>query len=141
MIVLQFSTQNTLLAAGIRWATWCDYSHVDFVLPNGDLYGAIPKGVRRHWPENYTRTKRFYVNAPIDVLNIALTQEGKDYDWRGIFGFGIRARLHDKDSWFCSELVAWAFEQAGYPLLRTEKYWRITPRDLLLSPLLKEFKQ
>lgn len=43
----------------------------------------------------------------------------------------LRRRWQDNDAWFCSELVAWAFEAGGRSLFR-EHAWRITPRDLYL---------
>ena len=63
------------------------------------------------------------------VLAAARTQIGKPYDWPGVLGIGFRRRWQDSDSWFCSELVAWAFHTAGCPLFRLDA-WRVTPRDL-----------
>ena len=34
------------------------------------------------------------------------------------------------DSWFCSELIAWAFDQGGTPLFNTDDIHRITPQNL-----------
>lgn len=129
--------------------TWSWASHVDFVLPDGKLFGALSVegggGVRFHElqsPSHYSRLERFEVDAPDSVLDFALSQTGKPYDWAGIFGILTRNRKwEDDDKWFCSELTAWAFQKAGVPLL-IETSNRITPRDLLISPLLKpvEFK-
>lgn len=136
MIRLQFSTNKGIFARLTRWATWGEYSHVDFILPDGKLLGALPEGVEVHSPRKYTKVIVYEVDAPKEVLEMALTQVGKKYDWKGILGFGIKKRVESKNKWFCSELVAWAFEQAGSPLLLTDKHWRISPRDLLLSPRL-----
>lgn len=141
MITLQFSTTKHISSKAIRFFTWSWASHVDFVLPNGKLFGALATqdggGVRLHDAENYTRIERFQVDAPESIIDIAMTQEGKPYDWAGIFGLVLRERnWEDDDKWFCSELVAWSFKQGGFPLLN-ETTSRITPRDLLISPLLK----
>ena len=141
MITLQFSTTNHLSSKAIRFFTWSWASHVDFVLPSGKLLGALAEqdggGVKIHDAQGYTRTERFTVDAPESIINIAKTQIDKPYDWSGIFGLVLRNRNWESDDkWFCSELVAWAFKQAGYPLLH-ETSFRITPRDLLISPLLK----
>ena len=53
------------------------------------------------------------------------------HDWGGVIGIGFRRRWHDHDAWFCSELIAAAFADAGEPLVRVDA-WRITPRDLYL---------
>lgn len=141
MITLQFSTTRHISSKAIQFFTWSWASHVDFVLPNGKLFGALATqdggGVRLHDAENYTRIERFQVDAPESIIDIAMTQAGKPYDWAGIFGLVLRERnWEDDDKWFCSELVAWSFKQGGFPLLN-ETTSRITPRDLLISPLLK----
>lgn len=141
MITLQFSTTKHISSKAIQFFTWSWASHVDFVLPNGKLFGALATqdggGVRLHDAENYTRIERFQVDAPESIIDIAMTQEWKPYDWAGIFGLVLRERnWEDDDKWFCSELVAWSFKQGGFPLLN-ETTSRITPRDLLISPLLK----
>jgi cell wall-associated NlpC family hydrolase len=65
------------------------------------------------------------------VLDAALSQVGKPYDWLGVAGIALRGRdWQEDDCWFCSELVAWAFSEAGYPLFRTELQARITPQHL-----------
>jgi len=92
-------------------------------------------------PANYaTFTYKVLATADIPeqpVLDYALSQIGKPYDWRAIVNFGFHRDWRSPDSWFCSELVAWACEAAGYPLLNpAEPHDRVTPRDLMLSPLL-----
>ena len=149
MITLQFSSAKVNSSRLIRFLTWSWASHVDFVLPDGKLLGALAVegggGVQiheLHKPEYYTRVERFEIDAPESVIDFAMTQIGKPYDWAGIFGVIARNRnWEEDDKWFCSELAAWAFQKAGLPLLNEVSY-RITPRDLLISPLLKpvEFK-
>lgn len=142
MITLQFSTTNQIGSKAIAFVTWSWASHVDFVMPDGSLYGALALenggGVQFHPVEkNYSRVERYTVDAPDDVLKYALEQKGKPYDWTGILGILARnRRWEEDDSWFCSELVAYSFAKAGVPLLNETSY-RITPRDLLISPLLK----
>lgn len=142
MVTLRFSTTSGVFSRLIRWVTWSDYSHVDFVLEDGTLLGSDSNGgvkIREHDPSK--KSKDFVVDAPYSVVERAMTQLGKKYDWKGIVGMGLRKRIESKNKWFCSELIAWAFEQEGYPIVSTEKHWRIAPRDLLLSPLLVEVKE
>lgn len=138
MIRLQFSTTKRAGSAVIRWFTWSDFSHVEFVLDDGWLLGAEPDGGVQVRPPECARVGavRFRVRAPRRVLDRALSQVGRPYDWLGVLGFGVRRDWAADDSWFCSEFVAWAFQAAGSPLLRAEHVHRLTPRDLLLSPRL-----
>lgn len=141
MVRLRFSGGLGLPGRVVKLATWSWCSHVDIVLPDGRLLGAVPRyGVSiRDLLDSKpdTRYEDYLVNAPADrVIQCAMQHLGKPYDWRGIVGFGTRRDWHHPDRWFCSELVAEAFSEAGVPLLRGDKTWRLSPRDLLLSPLL-----
>ncbi len=65
------------------------------------------------------------------VLDAALSQLGKPYDWLGVAGVALRGReWQEDDCWFCSELVAWAFSEAGFPLFRPHLQARIVPQHL-----------
>jgi len=138
MITLQFSTERDALSRMVRLATWSEFSHVDFVLPDGRLLGALPSGgVAVRKPSSHISAAQLQVDASDAVLAAAMSQRGKPYDWGAIAGFATHRDWQRDDRWFCSELVAWAFHEAGTPLLRTDHLSRITPRDLLLSPLLQ----
>jgi len=140
MITLQFSTTNHPLSRLICWSTWSPYSHVDLVMPDGRLLGAVwGAGVSVRRPRrDYTRVTRLVADIPFEQYYKALiTQIGKPYDWRGVLGVAFHRDWQKSDSWFCSELQAWAAEQCGVRMLRRTDVSRVTPRDLLLSPLLK----
>lgn len=141
MILLQFSSAPNVGSRLIAFATWSWASHVEFVLPDGQLLGARTHGgvqVRDPSKDRFSRVERYGVDAPETLLNFALSQVGKPYDYQGVFNFFARNRnWEETDSWFCSELVAYTFKQFGVPLIRADAY-RITPRDLLMSPLIYE---
>ncbi len=137
-VVLEFSRGASLASAVVGLATWSWCSHVDFVLEDGQLLGARPDGgvsLRQSRPQ--LRCERYAVDASCKVLRLAETQLNRPYDWPGVLGVGLHRDWAETDSWFCSELVAWAFYTAGEPLLRSYELNRITPRDLLLSPHLQ----
>jgi uncharacterized protein YycO len=140
MITLRFSTLDDLTGRVVQWATWSWASHVDVVLTDGSLIGAIPKrGVVMRVPDQAGRVEFYHVQVPAGpVIERMLSQIGRPYDWPGIMGWALRRDWQDPHAWFCSELVAWAFENAGFPLLRSEGLSRITPRDLLMSPMLRK---
>lgn len=138
MVRLQLATERSLVSAFIRWYTWSDWSHVDFVLPDGNLLGARLKGgvqVRKPGYAPFSRTLVLECpDAPERVYDFALSQVGKPYDWWAIVGMGLRHDWRDPARWFCSELVAWCFEMARYPLLRAKSVDRITPQGIWRSP-------
>ena len=137
-VLLQFCTSwRDPISWAIRFSTrsWC--SHVEFVLDDGSTLGAHAAGGVLHRP--YAHNPRGHVErytAPmIDAAyEVALTQVGKRYDFSAITGIALDRNWRDPSRWFCSELVAAAFESVDAPLLNpAAQVWRITPRDLLLS--------
>lgn len=136
-----FCTSKLPGAALIRAVTWSDYSHVAIidgdeaieavwpcvrVSPLADVIASHPEHVIADFP----------CLSPIDAIKAARSQVGKPYDLAGILGIGLHRDWQETDSWFCSELVAWAFVQGGTPLFRPEAMHRITPQHLwILSPI------
>lgn len=144
-VQVQFATEADPISWAIRFFTWSDISHVDLVLPDGSLLGARASGgVERRQPgyATFSKTSRYSVTVPASVavklFNLAEAQEGKKYDFSAIMGFIFRRDWREDDSWFCSELVAWCFEQAGHPIIQTYELNRVSPRDLTTSVLLKK---
>lgn len=124
----------------IRWETFSPYSHAAFEFDDGFQIGAESGGVGVYPPSPGTVITRFDVDG-LDIekaVDAACSQVGKPYDWTAIAGLVMRRDWRETDSWFCSELVAWACEQAGTPLLRANRLNRITPGQIALSPLLRE---
>lgn len=139
-VTLKFSSTGFISAKLIEWYTWSEYSHVDLVLPDGNLLGSrFIGGVKIRKPRKFKRELSVVIHN-IDeqnIIELLQSQIGKPYDHFGIIGIPLRSRRwQDEDSWFCSELIAWAFDKNGTPLVNSNSY-RVTPRDLLESPLCK----
>lgn len=148
MIVIQFSKSNTITSKLIRLFTWSWASHVDFVMDHGDLLGAtfkegvcIRDGLKE--ARKFSKTERYTVELSLEdeqaVLRAVASQMDKKYDVMGVLGIFFRRKMQRRNRWFCSELVAWAFQESGNPLLK-QKAGRITPRDLLMSTKLIHVK-
>lgn len=134
-----FTRSHALGSVLLRTALWSPWSHCAIVDGEEVIEAAAFGGVRVRPLADMLAdaTKMAILTLPGDpqaVIAAARSQIGKPYDWAGVLGFGFRRRWQDDDAWFCSELVAWAFAEAGAPLFR-EHAWRITPRDIYI-PLL-----
>lgn len=125
----------------IRTVTWSAWSHVELVLPGGQLIGAAaPHGVGltplhvRH----RIASKVAVVSFPGDLCcakTWAMEQLGKPYDWLGVLGLGLHRDWESDDSWWCSEFAAQALKQGGYAPFREAAINRITPEHLwMLNP-------
>jgi uncharacterized protein YycO len=142
IVTLQLSTQADIGSKFIRYMTDSDFSHVDLVLPDGSLLGARTDGgvkIRKAGYAKFSKIAIYQADVPDEVgakiYEFARAQVGKKYDKTGIVNFFIQNRnWRETDSWFCSELAAAAFAQAGWHLFNPEvSIGRITPRDITLS--------
>ena len=142
---LRFSRSNSIGSRLIRWFTRSEYSHVEAEHWLGYRIGATPFGVTKsyHNPVSQLEGDGAYLYKYVTLSHeqslrfwtFLGQQVGKPYDWSGLFGFVSNRDWEDPDKWFCSELVAAGLVQVGVSLL-SEKPARVTPRDLLVSPLL-----
>lgn len=141
VVILEFSRNSGIISRAIRWFTGHEWSHVEFVTEDGKYLGSrFFGGVQvRDKPAGDER-RRVISDAPYTVVKYAKTQIGKKYDLFAIFGILTRRNWQKMNRWTCSELVAWSFLKANRPLLRSVKAWSISPRDLDMSPLLKDMK-
>lgn len=143
MIKVRFVDGSGFVSNFIKFWTWSDWSHVDVWTPNGWLGARSDGGVQvRDW--DYTKFEKEEIRAitldiktEANIMNWLHNQIGKPYDYLAVAGMPFRKDWRSDERWFCSELVAAAFAQAGAELLDADQFNRVTPRDLYLSPLLK----
>lgn len=132
-----FSRRALPGSVGIRVVTWSQWSHVE-ILDGDELIGAnMFRGVsitplrERLEVSSLVAVVDFPCADPAAVIAAARSQLGKGYDFLGLLGILTRQRnWQNTEDWFCSELVAWAFAEAGCPLFRVELGSRIVPQHL-----------
>lgn len=128
-------TSSLVGAAAIRAVTWGKYSHAA-IIDGDEVIEAVYPCVRKAKLSDVIQNHTNYLVVDIACTNegaaiaAARSQIGKPYDWTALFGLLLHRDWQEDDSWFCSELVAWAFQQAGSPLFRPEAMHRITPQHL-----------
>jgi hypothetical protein len=159
-LILRFSTSENSLAnwasAAIRRLNHSPFSHVDFVLPDGNLLGASdqgplspfiignPQGVAIR-PPGYQRfgiRRDLILDTPLAdaVITRAVTQLGKPFDSSSLWDFLADTPPGERDwrnvsHWFCAEHAVWSCEQGGIFAPITLLAWpknRVSPTDLLM---------
>lgn len=135
-----FCTSNLIGAKLIRAATWSDWSHVALIHGDEVIEATWPRVRSSSLTDVIARhSKHTIVDVPSDmseeIISAARSQIGKPYDLSALFGLVVRRDWQNPDKWFCSELVAWAFQQGGHPLFRPDSLYRITPQHLWMLPL------
>jgi uncharacterized protein YycO len=136
VVQLVFTRRRGVVPRLIRFFTWSDWSHVGIVFDGKIIESVAGIGVREvALAQAIPKGTDFQIlsyrcDDPAAVIAAARTQIGKPYDNSAIFGFIGRRDWQKPDSWFCSELVAWAFAHAGFALFRPDSVHRVTPGDL-----------
>lgn len=138
---LLLTAKNNIGSWFIRVFTWSRWSHIAIVVDGYVIEASALHGVCFTPLEQALNgtTDHAFIEVPCSnpdaVIQAALSQADKPYDWGAIFGFGFRRDWQDDKKWFCSELPAWAFEQAGCPVFRSEAMHRVLPEHWwMLAP-------
>lgn len=124
----------------IRTVTWSQWSHVALVDGNEVIEATWPAVRVAPLAEVLAKHSDHIIvdlacHVPGDVIKAARSQVGKPYDLTALVGLVMHRDWQESDSWFCSELVAWAFAQGGSPLFRQDALHRVTPQHLwMLAP-------
>jgi hypothetical protein len=155
MIRLQFSRSTENVSKLIAWACRSPFSHVDYVMEDGNLLGSSdsphapcltgnPSGVAVRPPDYqpFAIRRVAHIFVPIRVETrfdeLMRSQLGEPFDNRAMHAVFQPDNSHNRDwkdasAWFCSELKAWGLEESGVfdvpPLVSKD---RVTPPDLLL---------
>jgi len=142
----------------IRRLNHSPFSHVDMMMPDGNMLGASdnpkapviegnPRGVairpQGYQKFAYRRRMILETDRADDIRAIARTQLGKGFDNSGLKDF-----LSDKfpgqrdwrldEHWFCAELVMWALDVGGFwqPERMVWPRNRVSPTDVLVALLM-----
>lgn len=155
MIKLQFSRSTENVSRLIAWACRSPFSHVDYVMKDGNLLGASdsphapyiegnPSGVAirpmDYQPFAIRRIAHIYVPTRVEARfdELMRAQLGEPFDNHAMHAVFQPDNNTDRDwrdasRWFCSEMKAFGFEESGAfdvpPLISKD---RVTPPDLLL---------
>lgn len=142
---LLFSTTKLPLSIAIRSATWSRWSHVALVDGDSVIEAVAWHGVRRApLADAIARSSDFAIaeltaHDPRAVVAAADTQIGKPYDYTALVGLALHRDWQADEAWFCSELVAWAFDVTGQALLRPEFKRRVYPQHLWMLPAATQY--
>ena len=147
-VQLIFSTRKGIFSKLVRFITWSHYSHVDMIVGGDHIIGAsvlhgveevslaYRKSVSHRWVIGEVPT--IAAEDDDNIYRALKSQVGKPYDWFGILGFLFHRDWQNEDRWFCSELIAWAFDKVGTRILADSvRKSRVSPEHLLMSPMIK----
>lgn len=131
-----FRSTRTPFSVAIRGLTWSRWSHAGILVGDQVIHADAFRGVvidpLSKFLEHASQHEivDFAVQDPDAAIKSALNELGKPYDYTAIFGFLVHRDWQENDSWFCSELVAYALNKSGTLFFRPERRGRITPEHL-----------
>jgi uncharacterized protein YycO len=146
-------------SALIRWQTWSKYSHVAVYLDDGSIiesepgigvrHLSLPKGCEAEFCAErggcLVLTPVIDAGQEAQIIRFLKLQVGKPYDWRGVFRFVLPFIKHNpldsmihQNRWFCSDVLAAAFDFAGCPLLYRIPFYKVSPEKITYSLRLQE---
>ncbi len=146
MITLRFVSHTGIFNWACRIAQYgFEYTHVEAVMPDGTLLGAMSDGVKARPPfydaGKFNHEMFLEVSATTEQEEIFFeylrSQIGKPYDYGAVLSFFWPSRdWQVSDHWDCAELIDSSLAMSGwFPQEMAVKYSRMTVRDtsLLIS--------
>lgn len=139
----------------IRLLTHSQYSHVEFLLENGETVGSRElEGVKYRKIDRFNKPEIFYFcnaetgevkslsdNEQIRLQMFIVDNLGKKYDYKGILGYLLsKDGYHGKDDWFCSEFVFFGCKKIGRKLSNRSKCYYVSPADIANSLRIRKKK-
>lgn len=133
-VKLLMSTTHWPVSWLIRSISWSSWSHMAIIDGDTVIQAKMLDGVvRTPLADAIAAAARYAIievpaNDPDAVIAAAASQLGKPYDYLGVIGLGLHRDWQEESAWWCSELPAWAFAQAGEPIFRADSIRRIAPQ-------------
>ncbi len=135
------TTKNNWLSNLIRWETNGTVSHVESVLPSGDIIGAYLDGVKQTPGDadlGYTGQIFVDVLAPQESIDkwVAYLKSrcGRKYDFLAALGFMLHMNIRTPGAFICSMDATLALRASGtFKRPLSEPAHRVSPRDLLFA--------
>lgn len=135
-------SDKTLVGKAIQWQTRSPFNHAAIEV-NGALFEASAPLVKCAF--GLIRSGRMIREAEMGgelkmtMFNWLIEQLNKPYDYTMVARFVTRKQetRETKGKWFCSELVAAAFQHIGIPLFTHTEPWEVSPGMLARTPRLE----
>lgn len=137
-ITILFSRSPKVGSYLIRQFTHSDWSHCAILTDkNHVIESTLAKGVAPTTLDEFLSHHTHVISITFstdfceEVYMTAAGEVGKPYDWTAIFGILANRNWDEPDSWFCSELVAFALRAAKLFLDELSAFVsKITPQDI-----------
>jgi hypothetical protein len=144
-VTLSFSTERATESFAIRTATWSRYSHAAIYLGHSQYAEAVGIGVRVRAVSTIVKERVKVIRLKADAAGDAQVLAARAADevnhylhspyWTkgAILSIFQSAKVNERRSLFCSQLVAKVYADAGLDVIDDRETFKITPGDLAKS--------
>jgi hypothetical protein len=135
------TTEHNWLSNLIRWETQGTVSHVESILPGGDIIGAYLDGIKQIPGDSdlgYTSQIFVDVEASQEAIDkwvrYLKSRVGRKYDFLAALGFMLHMNIRTPGAFICSMDATLGLRISGtFPRPLSEPAHRVSPRDLLFA--------
>lgn len=143
MIKLRVIAESNIESELIRYWTWNQFSHVEFIRSDGYLGSRLNGGVQIR-PFDYITpslekilTISLQPNEEAKIWSWALAQIGDSYGWRDVVDQAVHEDVLAPKGMDCSHFVSKALFQGGFRVSR-KPFYQNTPADIYNCTALEE---
>lgn len=134
MIKIRCIAESGIISEAVEFRSLSDFSHVEFILPEGYLGSRLNGGVQIRPFDYCTPVREAILSIVLDpedearVLSWAKAQIGDSYGWRDVVDVAVNEEVLAPKGMDCSHFVAKALDQGGFRVTR-KPFPEITPAD------------
>lgn len=137
---LFLSNDGSLIDDIIDWDESAIWAHCGWLrLSDGWTFSAQLSGIKWRPPNPKDKLLKLSADGTEAALSKALSMDGRGYDILGILGIALGQDWATKGTDFCSQLVIWAYDQVGCPLVNMKfiPLEHMKPSYILLGQVLE----
>ncbi len=135
MITIRCISENNIESDLIRYWTWDQFSHTEFVLPEGYLGSRLSGGIQIRPFDYVTVSHQAVLTLVLDpedeakILTWAKAQIGESYGWKDVVDEALHDEIMKPSSMDCSHFVTKALSMGGF-LATRKPFFQNTPADV-----------
>ena len=135
MITIRCIAESNIESELIRYWTWDQFSHTEFVLPDGYLGSRLSGGIQIRPFDYITVSRQAIFELTLDpaaeeaVLSWAKAQIGESYGWKDVVDEALHDEIMKPSAMDCSHFVTKALSMGGFKVTR-KPFFQNTPADV-----------
>ena len=134
MIKIRCIAESGIISEAVEFRSLSDFSHVEFILPEGYLGSRLNGGVQIRPLDYCTPVREAILSVCLEpekeaaIMDWAHAQIGDSYDWKAVVDVGLNSEVLTPSGLDCSQFTSTAFSKGGLEICR-KPFAMTTPGD------------